>query len=60
MCADCKAELTKAQDDLEEMTTERNQLLVIVAAAMNVVTPEQFAAMRARIGKRDAGGGSAV
>jgi hypothetical protein len=56
MCADCKAELARAQDNLEKMTSERDQLLVMLSAAMDVVTPEQFAAMRARIGERDADG----
>lgn len=56
MCADCKADLAKVQDDLDKMTSERDQLLVITEAAMNVMTPEQFAAMRAKIAERDAGG----
>jgi hypothetical protein len=60
MCADCKADLARVHQDLEDMTIERNQLLAIVDAAMNVVTPEQFMAMRARIAERDAGGDSAV
>lgn len=60
MCADCKADLARTQHDLDEVTSERNQLLAIVDAAMTVVTPEQFAAMRRLIVVRDAGGGSAV
>ena len=60
MCADCKGDLTQAQDDLEKMTTERNQLLVIVGAAMNVMTPDQFAEMRRWVELHDAGGHSAV
>lgn len=60
MCADCKADLAQVQQDLEHVTSERNKLLAIVDAAMNVMTPEQFAAMRCRIRERDAGRDSAV
>jgi hypothetical protein len=54
MCADCKADLARARQDLAAMTAERNQLAAIVDAAMNVMTPEQFAEMRRRIARRDA------
>lgn len=60
MCADCKADLARVQHDLELMTTERDQLTVMLGAAMNVMTPEQFAEMRRRVGQHDAGGDSAV
>jgi hypothetical protein len=60
MCADCKGALAKAQDDLDKMTTERDQLTVMLGAAMNVMTPEQFAEMRRRIEAHDAGRDSAV
>ncbi len=60
MCADCKADLAQVQLDLDKMTSERNQLAVILDAAMEVITPDQFAAVRRRIGERDAGGGCAV
>lgn len=56
MCADCKADLARAQHDLDTVTSERNQLLAIVDAAMAVVSPEQFAEMRRLIVVRDAGG----
>jgi hypothetical protein len=55
-CSDCKADLARAQQDLDEVTTERNQLLAIVGAAMSVVTAEQLAEMRRRIAARDSGG----
>jgi hypothetical protein len=60
MCADCKADLARVQHDLDEVTSERNQLLVIVSAAWHVVTPEQWAEMRRRIAARDPGAGSTV
>lgn len=60
MCADCKADLARTAHDLEEMTIERDQLLVIVGAAMKVMGPDQFAAMRASIAEHDAGEDSAV
>lgn len=60
MCADCKADLAKVQHDLELMTTERNQLTVMLGAAMNVMTPAQFAEMRRQVREHDAGGDSAV
>jgi hypothetical protein len=60
MCADCKADLAKVQHDLELMTTERNQLTVMLGAAMNVMTPAQFAEMRRQVREHDADGDSAV
>jgi hypothetical protein len=60
MCADCKADLAKAQDALEKMTTERNQLTVMLGAAMTVMTTEQFAEVRRQVKRYDAGGDSAV
>lgn len=60
MCADCKADLAKVQDDLEKMTTERDQLTVMLGAAMNVMTPEQFAEVRRQVRAHDAGEDSAV
>jgi hypothetical protein len=60
MCADCKADLARVQDDLDKMTTERNQLTVMLGAAMNVMTPDQFAEVRRQVKRHDAGGDSAV
>jgi hypothetical protein len=60
MCADCKADLARVEDDLEQMTTERDQLTVMLRAAVNVMTLEQFAEMRRQIGEHDAGGDSTV
>lgn len=60
MCADCKAELARAQDSLDRMTTERDQLTVMLRAAMDVMTPVQFAEVRRRVRQHDAGGDSAV
>lgn len=60
MCADCKGDLARVQDDLEKMTTERDQLLVMCGALVGVVTEEQFAEVRRQIAERDAGGDSAV
>jgi hypothetical protein len=53
MCSECEASLAS-------VTKERDQLLVIVGAAMKVMGPAQFAEMRAEIAGHDAGGDSAV
>jgi hypothetical protein len=53
MCSECEASLAS-------VTRERDQLLVIVGAAMKVMDPGQLAAMRAKIAEHDAGGDSAV
>jgi hypothetical protein len=55
MCADCKGDLARVQDDLEKVTSERDQLLVIVDAAMHVMTPDQFAELRRQVAQHDAG-----
>lgn len=60
MCADCKADLAKVQSDLDKMTTERNQLTVMLGAAMNVMTPEQFAEVRRQVREHDAGSDNSV
>jgi hypothetical protein len=57
----CDADdLALARRELRDMTTERDQLLVIVGAAMKVMDPGQLAAMRVKIAEHDAGGDSAV
>lgn len=52
-CGDCKADLARVQHDLDAMTAERDQLVVIVGAAMHVMTPDEFAEVRRRIAERD-------
>lgn len=57
----CNADdLAQVRHQLEEMTSERDQLLVITQAAMNVMTPEQFAEVRRQIAERDPGSDNSV
>jgi hypothetical protein len=45
----CEEELMRAREDLDELTVERDQLLVIVTALFDEVTELQFARVRARL-----------
>lgn len=48
----------QARQDLAAVTAERDKLLVIVEAAFNVVTTEQFAEIRRQVAARDREAGS--
>lgn len=45
----------KVREDLAEVTRERDGLLVIFAATLEVVSPEQFAEIRRLVASRDRG-----
>jgi hypothetical protein len=49
----CEADLEEARAALEAMTEERDQLLVIMRAAMQVMGTDQWAELRTRIKQRD-------